>query len=286
MPANIASSFAVFENPDTGERKYWNGSSWVMLPNARSPGAALLPGSPKPSNPSAAAQWNNWSKTAGTNYNKALKNLTTDDEAENLLNTQAKQGQGTGGIYGLPVIGSIAAYADPQLRRLDQLQAGSARGMREAGEGSMSDFDAKMFLSMAYSKGAPMETNRAVIRAQRIANNQIIENKAFNDWYYQTYNHRDGADEAWANYVKNNPIFDPKNPDKPTFNEGRKTWREYFGTVRSDQDKQLSLGAQDLKRSAQQSAIPRRGKPGEIVTNSKGERAKWDATGTKLIPLR
>ena len=285
MPTS-PSAPALFENPETGERKYWSGSGWVMLPNVRAPGSKLLPSDIKPPNPSAAAAWGRWSDDTGKKYGQALTNLQKDTAAEQLLNRQQQQRQGTGGVYGVPLLGTLAAYADPELRRLDQLQASAARGMREAGEGSMSDFDAKMFLTMAYSKGLPMETNRAVLRAQRVANAQTIERKGFNDWYYQTYNHRDGADEAWAAYANSNPILDPKSEKTPVFNPNRQTWRQYFGVVRGPLDTKPSIGVDDVRRASQQPAFPQRGKPGSIVTNTKGERAKWDAAGTQLIPIR
>jgi hypothetical protein len=150
--------------------------------------------------------------------------------AEGLLARQEAQGQGTGGIYGIPVVGAVASFFDPELRELDAIQAEVARSNRTPGEGAISDFDARQFMAMTYGRDKPIETNRSLIAAQRVANDATLQRRQFVEWYFGQYGTTDGAVEAWANYARDNPIFLPETQARgePRVNPARAGWREYF----------------------------------------------------------
>lgn len=234
-----------------GERKAWNGASWVDLPRNDARGSSYLPGDIGQPDKSEAAYYNAWRKEQDPGVDNAAKSIASAREMEGLM---AKQP--TGGIYSIPVVGDVAGWFDPEIRRMDSLSSAAARASRQPGEGTISDFDAAQFLKMTYGKSQPTQTNQAIIRAQRAAADATIQRRTFNDWYYRTYGNRLGADEAWTRYAQDNPIFDPASEAQgsPKLNSGRQNWRQYFGAVRGPGDERDTVAATDLGRSANQRA--------------------------------
>ena len=147
---------------------------------------------------------------------------------------------------------------DPEIREMDAIQSRVARQNRVPGEGAISDFDAQQFLAMTYGKDKPTETNKALIQAQRLGNDSVIQQRTFNDWYYRTYGNRVGADEAWMQYASENPIFDPASQAQgsPRLNARRENWRQYFGAVRAPGDERTSQAQTDIERTAGKKAFP------------------------------
>lgn len=228
-----------------GNRIMWNGQQWQQLPNAKAPGSAFLPQSYGAPDKSEAANFNKWRTDQEPGIQNARAALAQTREMEGLL---AKQK--TGGIYAVPVIGDVAGMFDPEIRRMEGLQSEAARGKRQPGEGTISDFDAKMFLAQTYGKGQPTETNQAIVRADRLRADAAIQKRAMADWYYQTFGNRVGFDEAWDRYSQANPIFSPESEaaGRPILNEGRQNWREYFGAVRTAADRTPTQAEQDIRR--------------------------------------
>lgn len=229
-----------------GERKGWNGEAWVSIPRADAKGLSYLPERLGTPDKSEASYFNAWRKEQDKGVGAAEAGISDARTMEGLL-----QKQETGGIYALPVIGSVAGIFDPEIRQMDAVQSRAARQNRAPGEGAISDFDAQQFLAMTYGKDKPTATNRALIQAQRIANDYVIQKRTFNDWYFQTYGNRLGADEAWYNYARANPIFDPNSQasGEPRLNAGRQNWRQYFGAVRGPGDAAPSVAQADIERA-------------------------------------
>ena len=243
MPGPIA------EN-DKGDRVMWNGSAWVPLGNARAPGAAYLPTTPTAPDKSEAAYWRTYRDKDNVSVTQAREGLANARRAEGLMSKQE-----TGGIYGVPVLGAVAGFMDPEIRELDAIQSKVARQNRTPGEGAISDFDAQQFLAMTYGKDKPTETNRALIQAQRVANDAALQRRQFMEWHYGTYGSVNGAEEAWDRYSQDNPIFDPKSEatGAPALNSGRRDWRTYFGAPGQGRPTQAQT---DIERTAGKKAFP------------------------------
>lgn len=146
---------------------------------------------------------------------------------------QLLQKQGTGGIYGAPVIGgaarAISGMTNAELREMQSIADRITPTMRQPGSGATSDFDARMFQSATVGVDKPAATNRAIIRGAQAAQQNLIERLAFFE-AYATANRGSlrGAEEYWQKYLDANPIFDPTNDKTPVLNEKRKPWREFF----------------------------------------------------------
>lgn len=234
----------IVEN-DAGERKAWNGQDWVTIGNKNAPGSAYLSAPVGKPDKSEAAYFNKFRTDDNPGVAGARTGVQKARQMEGLL---AKQE--TGGIYGVPVIGSVAGWLDPEIREMDSIQAEAARSKRQPGEGAISDFDAQQFLTMTYGKDKPTTTNKALIQAQRVADDARIQRRQFLEWHYNTFGRASGAEEAWDRYASDNPIFSAASEaaGEPKLNAGRSNWRQYFGVVRGEGDKTATQAQQDIQR--------------------------------------
>ncbi len=236
----------IIEN-DRGDRLQLQDGAWVPLPNARAPGAAYLGDAAGKPDKSEAAYFNKFRQTDDPGLNGARSGVAQARRMEGLL---AKQK--TGGVYSIPMLGSVVGAFDPEIREMDALQSEAARSKRQPGEGAISDFDAKQFLAMTYGKDKPTETNRAIIQAQRLADDSRIQRRQFMEWHYNTYGKASGAEEAWDRYAQDNPIFDPASQSEgaPRLNTGRQNWRQYFGSTRGPGDGRGTQAETDTRRAS------------------------------------
>lgn len=247
----------IVENPQTGERKIWRNGRWADLPSSTAPGANYLTQTFDFGNKSEDAYWRQTKDKDNTAVAGARTGVRNAARAENLLRRQEQQGQGTGGIYGVPVIGGAAAFLDPELRELDAIQAETARSKRQPGEGAISDFDAQQFLNMTYGRDKPLATNKALIQAGRAADDAAIQRRHFMEWHKDTFGHVNGSEEAWDRYSQDNPIFDPSAADegRVALNAKRTAWREFFGAVRSEGDRRPSQAQSDAAKALVPAAL-------------------------------
>lgn len=236
----------VIEN-DAGDRMAWNGQGWAPIGNKNARGAPYLSATVSKPDKSEAAYFNNWRKGDDASVNSAMSGIARARRMEGLL-----QKQKTGGIYAVPVLGTVAGMFDPEIREMDAIQSEVARGKRTPGEGAISDYDAKQFLAMTYGKDKPTETNRALVRAQRMQDDAALQRRQFMEWHYNTFGKASGASEAWQRYAQDNPIFDPSSETagRPILNSRRENWRQYFGVTRSAGDARGSQAQEDIQRSA------------------------------------
>lgn len=248
MAGTAANPYPVAENPTTGERKQWNGSAWVQLPSGRAPGSAFLPPAGQfGKDPSEAANFNKWRQTQDSGVTNARSAMAQDREMEGLLARQK-----TGGMYALPVVGGALGMFDPEIRRIEALSSESARSKRTPGEGTISDFDARMFQQQVPGRAQPTQTNRAIIQADRLRSDAVLQRREMADWYYQTFGHSRGFEEAWDRYAQANPIFDPasESEGRPILNANRQNWRQFFGGVRGPGDERGTQAESDVRRAA------------------------------------
>jgi hypothetical protein len=225
-----------------------------LVANPSAPGFQYLPQAPEGPNKSEDAYYREWRTKDPTAGNQAVGQARAmagmARRAEGLLARQK-----TGGLYGIPVVGNVLGFMDPEIRELDAIQARVARQERQPGEGAISDFDAQQFLAMTYGKDKPTETNRALIQAQRVAADAPIQRRQFGEWYRQRFGTLSGFEEAWDRYSQDNPIFDTQSEavGTPTLNARRMEWREYFG---AGGDARPSQVTGDIRRAAKKPGGP------------------------------
>lgn len=272
----MATPPVIIEN-DAGDRMQLVDGAWKPLANARAPGAMYLPKMAGGSDKSEDAYYRGLREKEDEGVRSARVGISNARRAEGILGRQK-----TGGAFAVPVLGPVLGAFDKDIRELDAIQAETARSKRQPGEGAISDFDAAQFLAMTYGRDKPTETNRALIQAQRLANDSALQKRDFSDWYFQTYGNTRGMNEAWGRYAQDNPIFDPASEatGSPALNAGRKQWREYFGSVRGEGDRRPTQAAEDARR-----ADERRNRG--YAVNADGRRiAKQPGFAAKLPPAQ
>ncbi len=235
-----------------------NGQVVPMADDNSAPGRRLLPTAATGDRRSEEAYYGRLRTAGDPAVNQAEQGVAASRRAEGLIARQEAQGGmfgGTGGIYAVPVLGQVAGLFDPEIRELDAIQARQSRLERQPGEGAISDFDAAQFVAMTYGKDKPVETNRALIQAQRVVNDATLQRREFQEWFFNNYKTSSGVQEAWRTYAQENPIFDPASQQdggQPRLNQNRPTWREYFTGERG-----LSTQAEiDARASASPGAGP------------------------------
>lgn len=227
-----------FKGGNPKDRASWEPVSDSLRPLTAGPGARYLPSRVAPRDKSEDAYFRQWRQTDDPSVGQARAALGDDRRMEALLGRQK-----TGGVYSIPVLGGIVGAFDPEIREMDALQAKVARQNRTPGEGAISDFDANQFLKMSYGKDKPTETNQALIRARRMANDATIQRRQFGEWYKGRYNSLNGMPEAWDRYAQDNPIFSGEG----MLNSKRMEWRSYFG---AGGDARPGAASQDATRAA------------------------------------
>lgn len=235
-----------------GETLRWDGTAWRPMPrmSPNAPGAGYLRPAAMGDSKSEQAYYRQWRQSDNSSVASARQQRRDALRAEQLM-----QKQETGGIFAVPGIGKLAGMLDPEIRELEAIQSRVARANRQPGEGAVSDFDAQQFIAMTYGPDKPTETNRNLIRAQRIANDQALQRRYFMEWHFNNFGTLSGAEEAWDRYAQDNPIFAPESPD--SLNDKRLNWRQYFGVANTPGDARPTEAAEDIQRAQP----PRRGNP-------------------------
>lgn len=123
--------------------------------------------------------------------------------------------------------GMLPALSDAE-QQMDAITAEISRQMRQPGEGSTSDFDAKQFVRATVARTKTFQANRGMATAYKIMKKNEIDRAAFMQDYAVANGTLRGSDNAWRGYLEANPIFDPAQPDKLELNKNRKDYRIYF----------------------------------------------------------
>src|SRR3546814_12038389 len=82
-----------------------------------------------------------------------------------------------------------------------------AGGMRQPGEGAVSDFEGKLFAKMAGGYNRPYGTNVAFAQAGKSLAQRQIAMQQFREAYLQANGTLVGADTEWSKYRDANPIL-------------------------------------------------------------------------------
>lgn len=158
---------------------------------------------------------------------KANKTLAAMDRAERALEKIS-----TGGVYGVPVVGTPAQATMAAFNKdVSDFDAVSNEMQRQAyvpGEGQISNFERELFQRSNISLGRPKETNQMLINAYRAAAQNTKARAEFLDRFFRTNKTTTGAEELWNIYLTANPILVEDQNGNISLNAGRKTYQEFF----------------------------------------------------------
>lgn len=139
-----------------------------------------------------------------------------------------------------PITGGLLGFARPFLNRdfqeMQSLQYAVAPKMKEAGAGSNSDRDVKMFLASTVGVDKDPETNQNIaMAAAAIAEDQRLK-KDFMDNYKSAHKTLQKAEEYWQQYKRENPVFANEPGKDFILNTNRLTPQEYFTALNNGED--------------------------------------------------
>lgn len=164
------------------------------------------------------------------NAEKRLAELSqSEEDAEELIQDAQRyltlnKKTTNGKVLGQPLLGFNATDQEA-----DSISDKITPRMRQPGSGSSSDLDVKMFKSAVFSRTKDPRANENLAKAFIAQRQRVLERIEFFRRYASVYNSLRGADEAWKQYLKDNPIFstDQKN-GMYNLNKNRKTSADYF----------------------------------------------------------
>jgi len=130
---------------------------------------------------------------------------------------------------GMGVLWSVS----PSNREMNALSIQISRGMRQTGEGSMSDYDAQQFAKASIGTGNNYGTNYNLGTAYIKAKELEQERREFFRSYVGQNGTLQDAQKHWNKYLKENPIFDPtkgvqSDSTKIRLNPNRMEYTDYF----------------------------------------------------------
>jgi len=181
---------------------------------------------PKDANKVRAAEVARGMKEIETDADNAKKLLGTAQEAQRFMELNAKKG--TGGVSDKFAPGQFIQSFGNDYAEMQSITSRLVPGMREAGSGSTSDFDAKMFQRGTVGVDKPKETNDVIAQGY-ISKAKLAQDYAdFRATYLEQNGTLQGANKHWSDYVNSNPIFDKAYHEVPRLNDKRVPWRDYF----------------------------------------------------------
>lgn len=149
----------------------------------------------------------------------------------------------TGGLMGqIPLRG----WFDSDFAELQAIAADLSRKQRQPGEGSSSDFDARMFLRAVPSPNKPYEANLNLANAYKTHKQNQKDKVDFMESYLSANGHLKGFEREWKKYLNANPIFDPASPRKPMLNSKRQSWQEFFSEQYTPKEAKKASAAIDI----------------------------------------
>lgn len=118
---------------------------------------------------------------------------------------------------------------DTEKREMVRIMNKLTPQMRQGMPGAASDRDVAMFRGATVGIGNPKEVNDNITTGMLT----MLENQAdrinFMEDYLKQNKHLEGAEEAWSQYLKQNPIFDPEAPEGAyKLNTKRQEYRDFF----------------------------------------------------------
>jgi len=147
------------------------------------------------------------------------------------VNAPGDWSTGTGWLANFPGVRQAQTALDSRFSEMDAITARLVPKLREPGSGATSDFDAKMFQRGTLDIGKPGPANEALGVGMQAAAANLIDKARFEEAYFKARKTLVGAQDAWQQYLEDNPIFDPsaEGAEVPVLNQKRVNWKRYFG---------------------------------------------------------
>lgn len=195
---------------------------------------------------SANKRWETISKEA-----KNSRNMINDIDRFLFLN----ETNYTGGGMMVPGVKSARKAFDDEFGEMQSISDKLTPQMRQGMPGAASDRDVAMFRGATVSTEQLPEANENIGLGLKTAHQNYLDRSQFFRAYIDANNHDLFAEQAWENYLNENPIFDPNAPaGSYELNQNRKTWKEHFypsGEQEAIADP-LGLLTEEEKAAAQQ----------------------------------
>ena len=169
---------------------------------------------------------------------KAQETLRDVQAAEIALNNieakaKAKQGMGTGGAAGMPVVGTpiqqILSATDADYGNFDAVANKLQRLAYVPGEGQISNYERELFQRANIGIGRPIETNRRLLEAYKAAAQQDMERSKFYDRYFSANKQLNEAEAWYQYYLSQNPVLVDDGRGNLIFNRNRQAWEDFYG---------------------------------------------------------
>lgn len=137
---------------------------------------------------------------------------------------------GTGGLQGnvAPLRWAEGLYGPN--KEMDKISSTLGPLMRQPGMGRMTNLDLQTFMNSTVGRDKPYGVNRHIADVQQGLIQQQSDYNQFRRNYLTVHGHLNGADDAWQDYLDNNPYFDPKKPGSRVTNHVN--FKDYFNGQR------------------------------------------------------
>lgn len=193
------------------------------------PGAAPTPWAGQPTKTQIAAQ-----KAEETAANKQIAAGETGVQQAQDLERQIDRFMAlnkqhpTGPSQGIPGIKQITGM-EPDAVEMDKISNKLGPLMRQPGMGRMTNLDLQTFLGSTLGRTKQYQVNDNIATGTKVAIHNQLDFQEFQENYKAVHGHLIGAQAAWNNYLKANPIFDPSKPvGSYSINPNRQDYKTYF----------------------------------------------------------
>lgn len=144
---------------------------------------------------------------------------------------ELNKGAPTGPMQKLPLIKQITGF-EPDNIEMDKISSKLGPLMRQPGMGRMTNLDLQTFLNSTVGRDKPYRVNQDITTGTKVALHNQLDFQEFQENYKAVHGHLVGAQAAWNQYLRDNPIFDPKAPvGSYKLNPTRQGYKDYFRSV-------------------------------------------------------
>lgn len=211
----------------------------VSAPEEQKPTVGAL-GAPLPdTNPLEGLPPQEAAKLAASLRKEAIGKFQGDEEAvqnaQNMVRdldrfiTLMDEGLDTGGQYNIPGAEYVASGLSPEVAEAKSIVDKMTPIMRQGLPGAASERDTAMFRSATVGLTKPEQANRNIAAGLKLAQQNLLDKREFQQAYFDQNKHLQGADRAWNKYLESNPIF--KEGKDYKLNEDRQDWRSFFANM-------------------------------------------------------
>lgn len=135
----------------------------------------------------------------------------------------------TGGIMNRTPGVKWVTGMEPVNLEMDKISSTLGPLMRQPGMGRMTNLDLTTFMNSTVGRDKPFQVNQDIATGQGAIIQRQMEYNQYRRDYMAVHGHLNGADNAWKQYMKANPVFDPAQPKGSyTLNPHRQDYQTYF----------------------------------------------------------